>query len=183
MEWQEQPLGGLRLIRPDVFEDHRGFFCETYNRSALAQAGIEADFVQDNHSMSRSTGVVRGLHFQIPPVAQGKLIRVLKGAIWDVAVDIRAGSPTFGQHSACELSARNHQQLWIPPGFAHGFCTLWPNTEVFYKVDAFYSPEHERGLAWNDEALGITWPVDTKDVTLSEKDKNWPALAELPRYF
>jgi dTDP-4-dehydrorhamnose 3,5-epimerase len=183
MEWQELALAGLKLVRPRVFEDDRGFFSESYNRAALALAGIETDFVQDNHSMSRNVGVLRGLHFQIPPMAQGKLIRVLKGAIWDVVVDIRTGSPTFGQHCATELSARDRQQLWIPPGFAHGFCTLWPNTEVFYKVDAFHSVEHERGLAWNDPALGIEWPVAAADVILSQKDLGWPTLADLPRYF
>lgn len=183
MEWQDLALAGLKLVRPRVFEDHRGFFSESYNRASLAQIGIDTEFVQDNHSMSASVGVVRGLHFQIPPMAQGKLIRVLKGAIFDVVVDIRAGSPTFGQHSAIELNARDRKQLWVPPGFAHGFCTLWPNTEVFYKVDAFHSAEHERGLAWNDPALGIEWPVEPADVTLSQKDLDWPRLADLPHYF
>jgi len=183
MDWQELPLAGLKLVKPKVFEDHRGFFSETYNRAALAKIGIEADFVQDNMSMSRTAGVVRGLHFQIPPMAQSKLIGVIKGAIWDVVVDLRANSPTYGQHHAVELSAKNCNQLWIPAGFAHGFCTLRPNTEVFYKVDAFYSSEHERGLAWDDNALGIEWPVEAQNVTLSEKDRNWPQLLDLPRYF
>lgn len=183
MDWQELSLPGLMIITPRVFEDHRGFFSETYNRAALEQLGIRADFIQDNHSMSRAVGVLRGLHFQIPPVAQGKLIRVIKGAIWDVVVDLRTDSPTYGQHHAIELSAKNRHQLWIPAGFAHGFCTLWPNTEVAYKVDAYYSAENERGLAWDDDALGIEWPVEPEDAILSDKDRTWPRLTELPRYF
>ncbi len=168
-------------IKPNRHEDERGFFSETYSRRALAEAGIEGEFVQDNHSLSVPQGTLRGLHFQVPPVAQAKLIRVVRGAIFDVAVDIRAGSPSYGRHVSCELSARDWNQLYIPSGFAHGFCTLEPNTEVIYKVSDYYAPEHDRGLLWNDPALEIDWPVS--DPLLSEKDRRHPALHDLPEYF
>jgi dTDP-4-dehydrorhamnose 3,5-epimerase len=171
------------LIQPRRFEDARGFFSEVYNRDAFRAAGIGAEFVQDNHSLSRDVGVVRGLHFQTPPRAQGKLVRVLRGAIWDVAVDLRRGSPSFGRHVATELSGRNWNQLWVPPGFAHGFCTLEPDTEVAYKVTDLYAPECDKGLAWDDPALGIPWPVDARAAILSDKDRRHPRLAELPAYF
>ena len=168
-------------IRPARHEDERGFFSETYNQRALAAAGIEDKFVQDNHSLSVPQGTLRGLHFQAPPVAQAKLIRVVRGAIWDVAVDIRVGSPSFGQHVCCELSARDGNQLYVPQGFAHGFCTLEPSTEVIYKVSDYYAPEHDRGLLWNDPALDIDWPVS--EPLLSEKDRIHPTLDDLPQYF
>jgi dTDP-4-dehydrorhamnose 3,5-epimerase len=171
------------LIEPRRFEDARGFFSEVYNRAAFRTAGIEAEFVQDNHSLSRDVGVVRGLHFQTPPHAQGKLVRVLRGAILDVAVDLRRGSPTYGRHVATELSGRNWRQLWVPPGFAHGFCTLEPDTEVAYKVTDIYAPACDKGLAWDDPALGIAWPVDPHSAILSDKDRRHPRLAELPAYF
>ena len=176
-------MPGLTLVEPPRFEDARGFFSETYNKRELEKLGIAETFVQDNHSLSVQKGVVRGLHFQIPPHAQGKLVRVVRGAVLDVVVDIRKGSPTFGQHVAVELSAENWRQLWVPPGFAHGFCTLEPNTEVLYKVTDYYAPECDRGLLWNDPALGIDWPVKPEEAILSEKDRNWPTLAELPDYF
>ncbi len=168
-------------VRPDRHEDERGFFSETYNRRALADAGVEEEFVQDNHSLSVPQGTLRGLHFQAPPAAQAKLVRVVRGTIFDVAVDIRVGSPSFGEHLCCELSAREWNQIYIPKGFAHGFCTLEPDTEVIYKVSDYYAPEHDRGVLWNDPALGIEWPVS--DPLLSEKDRSHPRLCDLPDYF
>ena len=168
-------------IRPARHEDERGFLSETYSRRALADAGIEAEFVQDNHSFSTARGTLRGLHFQAPPAAQAKLVRVVRGAILDVAVDIRVGSPSYGRHVACELSAREWNQIFIPEGFAHGFCTLESDAEVIYKVSGYYAPEHDRGLLWNDPALGIDWPVS--EPLLSEMDRSHPPLGELPEYF
>ncbi len=168
-------------IRLDRHEDQRGFFSETYNRRALAEAGIDTEFVQDNHSLSVLQGTLRGLHFQTPPAAQAKLVRVVRGAIVDVAVDIRVGSPSFGQHVSYRLSAKEWNQLYVPEGFAHGYCTVEPDTEVIYKVSGYYAPEHERGLQWNDPALAIDWPVP--EPLLSEKDRVYPALGELPEYF
>ncbi len=168
-------------IRPDRHEDVRGFFSETYSRRALAEAGIDTEFVQDNHSLSIPQGTLRGLHFQAPPAAQAKLVRVVRGAILDIAVDIRMGSPSYGQHVSCELGAREWNQLYVPLGFAHGFCTLEPDTEVIYKVSDYYVPEHEHGLLWNDPALAIDWPASNP--LLSEKDRSHPPLRELPEYF
>ena len=170
-------------ITPKKFGDHRGFFSEVFKRSALRDADIDIDFVQDNHSMSQAVGVVRGLHYQKPPFAQAKLVRVVRGAIFDVAVDIRKNSPTFGEHVSRILSAANWKQLLIPAGFAHGFATLEPDTEVLYKVNAPYAPDHEAGILWNDPALGINWPVDDSTVTLSDKDKVYPTLADAERVF
>jgi len=170
-------------ITPKKFGDHRGFFSEVFKRSALRDADIDIDFVQDNHSMSQPVGVVRGLHYQKPPYAQAKLIRVIRGAIFDVAVDIRRSSPTFGQHVSRILSAGNWNQLLIPAGFAHGFATLEPDTEVLYKVNAPYAPDHEAGILWNDPALGINWPVDDSTATLSDKDRTYPTLAEAELVF
>jgi len=170
-------------ITPKKFGDHRGFFSEVFKRSALRDAEIDIDFVQDNHSMSQAVGVVRGLHYQRPPYAQAKLVRVVRGAIFDVAVDIRRGSPTFGKHVGRILSEANWKQLLIPAGFAHGFATLEPDTEVLYKVNAPYAPEHEAGILWNDPALGIDWPVGPGEVTLSEKDLLYPMLAEAELVF
>jgi dTDP-4-dehydrorhamnose 3,5-epimerase len=171
-----------RLI-PKVFRDPRGTFCETYNKLALEADGPNVDFVQDNHSVSVPRGVIRGLHFQIPPFAQGKLVRVVRGAIFDVAVDLRQGSPTYGRHVSAVLSADNWEQLWVPTGFAHGFCTLGPGTEVIYKVTAYYSPEHDRGLQWDDPDIGIDWPVGAADAILSDKDRKHPRFAELGDVF
>lgn len=173
----------VRLITPPRFTDPRGYFSETYNRRDLAQAGIDMAFVQDNQSLSVAAGTVRGLHFQTPPHAQAKLVRVIRGAILDVAVDIRRGSPTFGRHVHAVLSAENGSQMLIPEGFAHGFCTLEANTDVLYKASDYYAPEHDKGLAWNDPALGIDWPVSEAEATLSDKDRAQPALARLPAYF
>jgi len=172
----ETKFDSVKLIEPVVHGDHRGFFMESYNEQTAAANGIPYRFVQDNHSLSVEAGVLRGLHYQLEPAAQTKLIRVISGEIFDVVVDIRRGSPTFGQWEGFILSAANKRQLLVPAGFAHGFCTLVPNCEVQYKVDAYYSPDHDRGIAWNDPALAIDWP--TASPILSEKDSNHPVLAE-----
>ncbi len=176
-------LPDVKIIQPKRFGDHRGFFSETYSRSAFAEAGITLDFVQDNHSLSAVVGTLRGLHFQAPPFAQDKLVRVPRGRILDVAVDIRASSPDFGKFVAVELSAENWWQLLVPAGFAHGFVTLEPDTEVLYKVNAPYAPEHDRGVAFDDPAIGIDWGFAPEALILSDKDRRHPRLADLPRYF
>jgi dTDP-4-dehydrorhamnose 3,5-epimerase len=173
----------VKRLVPRVFRDPRGAFAESYNRRMLEAAGLAVTFVQDNQSVSHEAGVVRGLHFQKDPHAQGKLIRVIRGSIFDVAVDIRQGSPTYGQHVTQVLSAENWKQLWVPVGFAHGYCTLEPNTEVLYKVTDYYAPECEFGLAWDDPDLGISWPVDGGQAILSDKDRGLPKLAELGPVF
>lgn len=172
----------VRLIKPVRHGDRRGFFSETYNKQAFADAGIEVDFVQDNHSLSGTPGTLRGLHFQVPPHAQAKLLRVVRGAVFDVAVDLRWGSPTYGRHVSAVVSAEAWNQIFIPAGFAHGFCTLAPDSEVLYKVSDFYAPEAEQGLLWNDPDLGIDWPPEAGAV-LSERDRDWPPLRELSRIF
>ncbi len=181
MKVERLAIPDVLLIEPARFGDSRGFFSEVWSRRTLAQHGLEAEFVQDNHSLSRDVGVVRGLHFQTPPAAQGKLVRVVRGAILDVAVDIREGSPTFGRHVAAVLSAENWRQLWVPRGFAHGFATLEPDTEVIYKVDAYYDRAADAGILWNDPALGIEWPVT--EAVLSDKDRAAPRLADIPPPF
>jgi dTDP-4-dehydrorhamnose 3,5-epimerase len=169
------------LVTPKRFGDPRGFFAETYVAPRLAKAGITEPFVQDNQSFSAAIGTLRGLHCQVAPFVQGKLVRVLRGAIWDVAVDARAGSPTFGQWAAATLSADNFAQLWVPPGFLHGFCTLEPDTEVFYKVTSLYDRASERGVLWNDPVLNLPWPLPASGAVLSDKDlvlPGWQAAAE-----
>ena len=156
---------------------------ETFRLSVFSEAGVDFQFVQDNESLSPLTGTIRGLHFQIPPHAQGKLVRVLRGAAIDVAVDLRSKSPTFGQHVAVELSAQQANQIWVPAGFAHGICTTQPDTLVCYKVTDYWSPEHERFLRWNDPALGIDWPVSEDAAQLNERDRNAPLFSELDTYF
>jgi dTDP-4-dehydrorhamnose 3,5-epimerase len=173
----------VKEIRPVRHGDARGFFSEIFRDDALRRHGIEMTFVQENHSLSVDRGVIRGLHFQTPLMAQAKLVRVAAGAILDVAVDIRTGSPSYGRHVAVRLSAAEGNQLFVPEGFAHGFCTLEPNTEVIYKVNRYYSPEHDRGMRWNDPALGIVWPVGEAEAVLSDKDRRQPMLAELPPLF
>lgn len=179
----ETDLPGVLLITPDRYMDDRGFFSEVYNREALAGHGIEDHFVQDNHSLSVDRGTVRGLHFQVDPHPVAKLVRAARGAILDVVVDIRTDSPTFGRHVAVELSAENWLQVYAPIGTAHGFCTLEPNTEVVYKVTDYWSPDVDRGVAWDDEELGIPWPVTPEDAVLSGKDRSQPRLSELPHHF
>jgi dTDP-4-dehydrorhamnose 3,5-epimerase len=176
-------IDGVKIIWPDKFGDHRGFFSETFNSEKLKSSGLDLSFCQDNHSLSERAGTLRGLHFQIRPYAQDKLLRVTRGAIYDVAVDIRAGSPDFGKWVGYEISAKLWNQIFIPAGFAHGFCTLEDNTEVMYKVTAPYSPESERGIAWNDEELAIDWPIENREPILSEKDTNYPELRSLPEFF
>ncbi len=168
----------LKVLIPRRHEDQRGWFSETWNRDTLLAAGIDLDFCQDNHSLSRPAGTLRGMHFQAPPHAQAKLVRCLRGRIFDVVVDIRRNSPTFGQWLGIELSAANGKQLLIPTGFAHGFVTLEPDCEITYKVDAPYSAETEGGFAWNDPAVGIAWPINGEPI-LSDKDRALPPLADL----
>ena len=169
-------LEGLYIVEPAVHGDNRGFFMESYNSKKFAELGIDFLFIQDNHSLSVEAGVLRGLHYQLNPKAQTKLVRVISGAIYDVAVDIRKSSPTFGQWVGVILSEVNKRQLLIPQGFAHGFCTIVPNTQVVYKVDEYYSPEHDRGILWNDPALGIDWPTSLP--ILSDKDQKHPLLKD-----
>lgn len=178
MQVTELAIPEVKLIVPKRFEDSRGFFVETYNRRRFSELGIDLDFVQDNHSLSREAGVLRGLHYQIAPHAQAKLVRVVRGRILDVAVDIRKGSPTFGRHAAEELSASNGAMLLVPVGFAHGFVTLEPDTEVIYKVTDTYAPACDRGIAWDDPALGIDWRLGARKAIVSEKDGRHPRLAD-----
>jgi dTDP-4-dehydrorhamnose 3,5-epimerase len=183
MDVLELSIGGPLLITPPKFVDERGFVSETYSARRLEPHIGKVTFVQDNHSSSRAAGTVRGLHFQAPPCAQAKLVRVVQGRAYVVAVDVRHGSPTFGRHVAVELTAENWTQLWVPIGFAHGFCTLEENTEVVYKLTEYFSRAHDRGVAWNDPALGIQWPVAPEKAVVSSKDKAQRPLAELPVYF
>lgn len=173
----------VRIVTSKRFGDDRGFFSEVWSQRSFAEAGIDLPFVQDNHSWSAKTGTIRGLHFQSPPFGQDKLVRVVRGRILDVAVDLRRSSPTYGRHVAVELSAENWRQLLVPVGFAHGFCTLEPDTEVTYKVTGYYSAAHDLGLAWDDPDLGIAWPVTATDATLSPKDTRHPRLSELQSPF
>ncbi len=168
MEFIETTLKGAYLIKHKVFRDERGFFLESWSEKVFAENGIEAKFVQDNHSLSVKKGVLRGIHFQLPPDEQAKLVRVTKGSVFDVIIDLRKGSPTYGQWENFELSANNFQMLFIPCGFGHAYCTLEDNTEFMYKVDNFYAPEADSGIAWNDPDLNINWPIE--DPILSEKD-------------
>jgi len=173
----------LILIEPSKHGDARGFFSEVWRADVLAALGVAADFVQDNHAFSTERGVLRGLHYQTPPSAQGKLVRCARGRVLDVAVDIRHGSPTFGCHAAVELSAENWRQLWVPPGFAHGYLTLDPDCEVLYKVTAYYDPASDRGVAWDDPDLAIDWGLAAVDVILSAKDQRHPRLVDAPPAF
>lgn len=173
----------LKLVVPLRHADDRGYFSETYNRRALLEAGIGLDFVQDNHLLSRKRGTVRGLHYQLPPSAQHKLVRVVRGSVFDVAVDVRRDSPTFGRHVSVVLSAGEGNQLLVPAGFAHGFCTLEPDTEVIYKVTSYYAPDCERGLLWNDPDLDIAWPVSSEEAVLSGRDWRHPRLKDAADLF
>ena len=183
MQIDDLGIAAVKMLAPGKHGDHRGFFSEVYNRRTLAEAGIGIEFVQDNHSLSAEKGTVRGLHFQTPPYAQDKLVRVVRGAVFDVAVDLRRGSPTYGQHVSAVLSAEAWNQLLAPIGFAHGFMTLEPDTEVLYKVSNYYAPDHDQGILWNDPALGIAWPIPEAQAILSDKDRRQPHLAELATPF
>ncbi|MEX1029310.1 MAG: dTDP-4-dehydrorhamnose 3,5-epimerase [Paenibacillaceae bacterium] len=176
MNVMQTKLSDVYIIEPTTYMDARGFFMESYNRQTFIQHGINESFIQDNHSLSLEVGTIRGLHYQLNPSAQTKLVSVVSGAIYDIVVDIRQSSPTFGHWIGELLSGDNKRQLFIPKGFAHGFCTLMPNTQVFYKVDQFYSPECDRGILWNDPALGIDWP--TEQPILSDKDQRQPLLKD-----
>jgi dTDP-4-dehydrorhamnose 3,5-epimerase len=183
LEIRPLEIADVKLVIPRIHRDARGFFSETYSRQAMSAAGIATEFVQDNHSLSVEASTLRGLHFQLPPRAQGKLVRVTRGSVFDVAVDIRVGSPTFGKHVSAVISAENWMQVWVPEGFAHGYCTLEPNTEVLYKVTDYYAPDCDRGLRWDDADLGIKWPVEPGAARLSDKDRRQPALKELAPVF
>jgi dTDP-4-dehydrorhamnose 3,5-epimerase len=173
----------VKLLRPQRFRDARGVFCEIYSRQSLSLSGLSVDFVQDNCSVSQAAGTIRGLHFQAPPMAQAKLVMVLKGRVRDVVVDCRKGSPTYGNHIGVELDGEDWHQLFVPEGFAHGFCTLEPNTIVLYKVSAPYASELDGGILWNDPDLGIDWPVAANKAVISDKDNQLQRLRDLPSPF
>ena len=183
MQVRSLEIPEVRLLTPKKFGDSRGFFSETYNDRALAEAGIDLQFVQDNHAASAARGTLRGLHFQSPPFAQAKLVRVPRGSVLDVAVDIRKGSSTFGRHVSVVLSAENWTQILVPEGFAHAYLTLEPDTEVIYKVNNYYAPDHEAGLIWNDPEIGIDWGVPADQVILSEKDRLLPSMKDFESPF
>jgi dTDP-4-dehydrorhamnose 3,5-epimerase len=168
----------VKLLEPKKFGDHRGFFSEVYSRKALRDLGIDLEFVQDNHSLSAQKGTIRALHYQLAPMAQDKLVRVVHGSILDVAVDIRKNSPTFGRHVSAVISATNWRQILVPIGFAHGFATLEPDTQVIYKVTNYYSPQHERGILWNDPQIAIDWGIDPKSAVLSDRDTKHPLFKD-----
>lgn len=176
-------IEGPLLFRPKRHGDERGFFSEVFRADIFEAHAGKIAFVQDNHSLSAAKGTLRGLHYQAPPAAQGKLVRVARGVVLDVAVDIRRNSPSFGRHIAVELSAENWGQLWVPPGFLHGFCTLADQTEFLYKVTSYYSAAHDGGVIWNDPDIGIQWPFSEENLTLSAKDKIAPRLRDLPPIF
>lgn len=183
MDVRATAIPEVKVITPARYGDHRGFFSEVYNKRVLAEAGIKADFIQDNQAFSAQRGTLRGLHFQKPPATQAKLLRVLRGRVVDVAVDCRVGSPTFGRHVMVELSASDGTQVFCPRGFAHAVMTVEPDTEVTYKVDAYFAPELEAGIRWDDPDLAIAWPIPSHEVVLSDKDRAWPLLRELPPVF
>lgn len=183
MEFRSFDIAEIKVVTPKHIGDDRGYFSETFRNDLFAEHCGDFTFVQDNESFSAIPGTIRGLHFQTEPHAQGKLVRCTAGALFDVAVDIRNGSPTFGQWVAETLTPQNGKQLWVPPGFAHGFCSLEPNTVICYKVTDYYNAECDKGLAWDDPAIGIAWPDLAAPETLSAKDRRQPSLADLPNYF
>jgi dTDP-4-dehydrorhamnose 3,5-epimerase len=178
MEVHPAKISGVLLLKPRYFHDARGYFVETYSARAARAAGLQADFVQDNQARSRERGTVRALHFQAPPKAQAKLVHVLRGRIYDVAVDLRIGSPSYGKWVAATLSAEGGEQIFVPRGFAHGYCTLEADSEVAYKVDEYYAPECEAGIAWDDPTLAIGWPIEVAEAVLSDKDRKLPCFAD-----
>jgi dTDP-4-dehydrorhamnose 3,5-epimerase len=180
---EDTAIPAVKIVTPKRHGDARGFFSEVYNKPVFDAAGLHLNFVQDNHAFSAAVGTLRGLHFQTPPFAQDKLLRVPRGRILDVAVDIRRSSPTFGKHVLVELSAENWRQLLVPIGFAHGYVTLEPDTEVLYKTTAVYSPANDRGVAWDDPDIGVAWPLPEGGAMLSEKDKRWPRLRDVQELF
>ena len=179
MQITDTDIADVKIVDPGRHNDERGWLSEFWNAEALGQLDLPGSFVQDNLTHSPEVGVVRALHFQLPPHAQGKLIACLTGAIYDVAVDLRVGSPTYGQHVALTLSAAESRQLWVPPGFAHGYCTTAPDTRVFYKLTAPYHAASMSGLLWRDPALAIDWPVDPAETQVNSRDDSWPTLADL----
>lgn len=183
MNIEDTFISDVKIISPKKHEDERGFFLETYNEKILSDNNINLKFIQDNHSFSRKKGVLRGLHYQTSPFAQDKLVRVVSGSIFDVAVDLRKNSNTFGKYVSKVITAKNWLQMLIPVGFAHGFCTLEANTEVIYKVTNYYSPECDKGIIWNDPELNIDWPVKTSEAILSDKDKKQPTFSEVKDFF
>ena len=183
MQVEATAIPAVKIVTPKKHGDARGFFSEVYSKASWDAAGLDFAFVQDNHSFSATVGTLRGLHFQIAPAAQDKLVRCTRGRILDVAVDIRRSSPTFGKWVSAELSAENWRQLLVPIGFAHAFVTLTPDCEVLYKTTAPYSPAHDRGIVWDDPAIGIDWPLPSSGPVLSEKDQRLPKLADAPDLF
>jgi dTDP-4-dehydrorhamnose 3,5-epimerase len=183
MDIRTLQIPGPVVIAPRKYSDARGFLSETYSDAAFAAKVAPVRFVQENHTYSEHAGTIRGIHFQVPPHAQGKLVRVVRGAIFDVVVDLRAASANFGRHAVAELSAEGWNQLWVPEGFGHGVCTLEPHTEMIYKMTSPYHPDSERGIAWDDPDLAIAWPLGQREPFLSDRDRHHPCLAELPAYF
>jgi dTDP-4-dehydrorhamnose 3,5-epimerase len=183
MQVKATDILGVLLLQPRYFRDARGYFVETYNVRSAHLAGVKAEFVQDNQALSLKRGTVRALHFQVPPKVQAKLVRVLRGSVYDVAVDLRLGSPSYGKWMAATLTAQGGEQIFVPRGFAHGYCTLEDDTEVAYKVDDYYAPECEQGLTWDDPTLAIDWPVSSADAMLSDKDRRLPRFADFASPF
>jgi dTDP-4-dehydrorhamnose 3,5-epimerase len=183
MKVEVTSIPGVLLLKLRYFRDTRGYFVETFNARAADEAGLKAEFVQDNQALSLKRGTVRALHFQVPPKAQAKLVRVLRGSIYDVAVDLRTGSPSYGRWVAATLTAHGGEQIFVPRGFAHGYCTLEDDTEVAYKVDDYYAPECDQGLAWDDPTLAIDWPVPHGEALLSDKDRKLPRFADFASPF
>ena len=183
IELNNLAIADIKVIKTKQFIDHRGYFSETYNEVEFARVGVDLHFVQDNQSMSSKAGTVRGLHYQSHPMAQDKLVRVIRGRIFDVVVDIRRSSRTFGKWVSIELTASDGNQLLVPKGFAHGFCTLEPHTEVMYKVSNYYSPSHDFGLLWSDPDISVDWPITNGEAILSDKDKMLPRLREASHLF
>jgi dTDP-4-dehydrorhamnose 3,5-epimerase len=180
MQVERLAIPEVVLLTPKRHGDARGWLSEVYSRKAMAKAGLPDEFVQDNQAYSPRRGTLRGIHLQVPPQPIAKLVRVIRGAVFDVAVDVRAGSPTFGRWVAAELTADNGAMLYVPRGFGHAYCTLTDDTEVLYKLDGYYAPDCERGLAWNDPAIGIDWPIPDGEMIINDRDRNFPALAQFP---